>query len=210
MSRPFRFGVVSGMARSGEAWAEEARSVEALGYGALLVPGRIGPLLSPMPALTAAAAATRTLRVGTFVLAAGWRNPALLGQECATLDILSDGRFELGPGAGIGREDAERAELPVSSPGALMRCGVGDGAVDRYYRTKTGKRGVVCYYRCREGNRRKETCPNNRSIRSDMAHPRSSSVDTLSATKGGRPGRTGAGHARGHESCLGRFPNWHR
>jgi alkanesulfonate monooxygenase SsuD/methylene tetrahydromethanopterin reductase-like flavin-dependent oxidoreductase (luciferase family) len=71
MSRPFRFGVVSGMARSGEAWAEEARSVEALGYGALLVPDGIGPLLSPMPALTAAAAATRTLRVGTFVLAAG-------------------------------------------------------------------------------------------------------------------------------------------
>jgi alkanesulfonate monooxygenase SsuD/methylene tetrahydromethanopterin reductase-like flavin-dependent oxidoreductase (luciferase family) len=78
-----------------------------------------------MPALTAAAAATRTLRVGTFVLAAGWRNPALLAQECATLDILSDGRFELGLGAGIGREDAERAELPVNSPGALMRCGVG-------------------------------------------------------------------------------------
>jgi hypothetical protein len=43
--------------------------------------------------------------------------------------------------------------------------------VDRYYRTKTGKRGVGCYYRCREGNRRKETCPDNRSIRSDRAHP---------------------------------------
>jgi hypothetical protein len=47
--------------------------------------------------------------------------------------------------------------------------------VDCYYRTKTGKRGVVFYYRCREGNRRKETYPNNRSIhrsiRSDRAHP---------------------------------------
>jgi len=43
--------------------------------------------------------------------------------------------------------------------------------VDRYYRTKSGKKGVICYYRCREANRRKETCPNNKSIRSDKAHP---------------------------------------
>jgi site-specific DNA recombinase len=58
--------------------------------------------------------------------------------------------------------------------GALMRCGVCKRAmepVDRYYRTRSGKNGVICYYRCREANRRKETCPNNKSIRSDKAHP---------------------------------------
>ncbi len=44
-------------------------------------------------------------------------------------------------------------------------------AVDRYYRRKSGDKGVICYYRCREGNRRKETCENNKSIRSDWAHP---------------------------------------
>lgn len=115
--RPFRFGVVSAMARSGEAWVEEARRVEALGYATLLAPDRVGPLLSPMPALAAAATATRTLRVGTFVLAAGWRNSTLLAQECATLDLLSNGRFELGLGAGVGGEDAERARLPVGPPG---------------------------------------------------------------------------------------------
>jgi len=57
--------------------------------------------------------------------------------------------------------------------GALMRCGKcgrAMEAVDRYYRTKSGEKGVICYYRCREGNRRKETCRNNRSIRSDRAH----------------------------------------
>jgi len=43
--------------------------------------------------------------------------------------------------------------------------------VDRYCRMRSGKKGVICYYRCREGNRRKETCSNNRSIRSDKAHP---------------------------------------
>jgi site-specific DNA recombinase len=58
--------------------------------------------------------------------------------------------------------------------GALMRCGVCKRAmepVDRYYRTRSGNKGVICYYRCREANRRKETCPNNKSIRSDKAHP---------------------------------------
>jgi site-specific DNA recombinase len=58
--------------------------------------------------------------------------------------------------------------------GAIMRCGECGRAmepVDRYYRTRSGKKGVICYYRCREGNRRKETCSNNRSIRSDKAHP---------------------------------------
>src|SRR5215211_437140 len=58
--------------------------------------------------------------------------------------------------------------------GALMRCGVCKRAmepVDLYYRTRSGKKGVICYYRCREANRRKETCPNNKSIRSDKAHP---------------------------------------
>jgi site-specific DNA recombinase len=58
--------------------------------------------------------------------------------------------------------------------GTLMRCGVCKRAmepVDRYYRSRSGKKGVICYYRCREANRRKETCPNNKSIRSDKAHP---------------------------------------
>ena len=58
--------------------------------------------------------------------------------------------------------------------GALMRCGECGRAMeplDRYYRTRSGQKGVICYYRCREANRRKETCSNNRSIRSDAAHP---------------------------------------
>lgn len=60
--RPFRFGFVSATARSGEAWAEEARRAEASGYDALLDPDRIAPLLSPVPAL-AAGAAPRTPQV---------------------------------------------------------------------------------------------------------------------------------------------------
>jgi probable F420-dependent oxidoreductase len=98
--RPFRFGVVAAQARSGEEWAEKARRVEALGYATLAIPDTLGQSLSPFPALTAAAAATRTLRVGTYVLANDLRNPVLLAKEAATLDFLSGGRLELGLGAG--------------------------------------------------------------------------------------------------------------
>ena len=58
--------------------------------------------------------------------------------------------------------------------GALMRCGECGRAmepVDRYYKTKTGQKGVICYYRCREGNRRKDTCPDRKSVRSDYRTP---------------------------------------
>jgi hypothetical protein len=52
---PFRFGVVAATARSGQEWLARARRVEALGDATLLVPDRLGPLLSPLPALAAAA-----------------------------------------------------------------------------------------------------------------------------------------------------------
>jgi hypothetical protein len=54
-----------------------------------------------------------------------------------------------------------------------MRCGECGRAlepVDRYDKTKTGEKGVICYYLCREGGRRKETCSNKKSVRSDRAH----------------------------------------
>jgi probable F420-dependent oxidoreductase len=71
-----------------------------LGYATLAIPDTLGQSLSPCPALTAAAAATRTLRVGTYVIANDFRNPVLLAKEAATLDFLSGGRLELGLGAG--------------------------------------------------------------------------------------------------------------
>src|SRR5690242_19153097 len=94
--RPFRFGVVAAQARSGEEWAELARRVEALGYTTLVMPDTIAHSLAPLVALTAAAAATRSLRVGTYVIANDYRPPVLLAKEAATLDLLSGGRFELG------------------------------------------------------------------------------------------------------------------
>jgi len=62
------------------------------------MPDHIGAFLSPMPALLSAAEATRSLRVGTNVLNNDFRHPLLLAREAATLDLLTDGRLELGLG----------------------------------------------------------------------------------------------------------------
>jgi probable F420-dependent oxidoreductase len=104
MSHPFRFGVVSALARSGREWADKARRVEDLGFATLVMPDTLQRTLSPFPALAAAAVATRTLRVGTYVVAVDYRHPVMLAKEAATLDVVTDGRFELGIGAG--RPDA--------------------------------------------------------------------------------------------------------
>jgi len=118
--RPFRFGVVAASAGSGDEWAAKARRVEALGYASLVVPDGLRHSLAPLPALAAAAAATRSLRVGTYVLANDFRNPVLLAKEVATLDLLSGGRFELGVGAGRPAAAAENRMLGLAfDPGGV-------------------------------------------------------------------------------------------
>jgi probable F420-dependent oxidoreductase len=113
-ARPFRFGVVAAAARSGDEWLAKARRVEALGYASLVIPDNLRYTLAPLPALAAAAAATRTLRLGTYVLANDLRHPVLLAKDVATLDLLSGGRFELGIGAGRPDSAAENHMLGLS------------------------------------------------------------------------------------------------
>jgi probable F420-dependent oxidoreductase len=96
----FRFGVVAAFARSGDEWVAKARHVESLGYATLVIPDNLRHTLAPLPALSVAAAATRDLRVGTYVLANDLRHPVLLAKDAASLDVLSGGRLELGIGAG--------------------------------------------------------------------------------------------------------------
>jgi probable F420-dependent oxidoreductase len=111
--RPFRFGVVAAMAATGQDWINKARRVESLGYSTLVVPDGLQYTLAPLPALAAAAAATQTLRVGTYVLANDFRTPVLLAKDAATLDFLSGGRFELGIGAGRPDEEADNRMLGI-------------------------------------------------------------------------------------------------
>ncbi len=98
--RPFRFGVSVRHARSRTEWIEKARKVEALGFTTLTVPDHLTDLVAPMPALISAAEATKTLQIGTSVLNNDLRHPVLVAREAATVDLLTDGRLELGLGAG--------------------------------------------------------------------------------------------------------------
>jgi probable F420-dependent oxidoreductase len=115
---PFRFAAQLSKGREGTArsWAEQARRAEDLGYSALLMPDHFGDQLAPAPALAAAAAATTTLRVGSLVFGNDYRNPVVLAKEAATLDVLSEGRFELSLGAGWMKTDYEQAGITYDTP----------------------------------------------------------------------------------------------
>ncbi len=73
-----------------------------------------------MIALAAAAEHSTRLRLGTVVLANDYRHPAILAKEAATLDLLSEGRLELGIGAGWMRSDYDQAGLLFDPPGARL------------------------------------------------------------------------------------------
>ena len=120
--RPFRFGAVAAQAASADQWTTTARHAEELGFSTFLIPDTLGPTMAPIPALTAAAVATRKIRVGSYVFANDLRNPVLLARECATLDFLSGGRFELGLGAGRpGAEgDNRKLGIPFESGGVRV------------------------------------------------------------------------------------------
>ena len=109
--RRFRFGAKATKAASAKEWSEIARRAERLGYASLQIDDHIGSQLAPMPACVAAAAATDTLKIGTLVAGNDFRNPVVLAKEAATIDLLSDGRFLLGIGAGWLRSDYRAAGI---------------------------------------------------------------------------------------------------
>jgi probable F420-dependent oxidoreductase len=119
-ARGFRFGVQEHRAPSAAAWKEKARQVEALGYASLYLPDHFTDQVGPIAALMAAADATTRLRVGSLVFDNDYRHPVVLAKEAATIDLLSDGRFDLGLGAGWMASDYEQAGIPLDSPGTRI------------------------------------------------------------------------------------------
>ncbi len=115
-SRPFRFGVHTSDAATGREWADAARRYESLGFSILLLRDHFDQQLAPITAMAAAACATETLRVGCLVFANDYRHPLVLAKELATLDRLSNGRVEVGLGAGWMGSDYAEAGLPFDEP----------------------------------------------------------------------------------------------
>jgi len=152
MTKPFRFAVQSFNAPSGSAWTETARKAESLGYSTLhLADHLLGPgpalaktnhpvqNLAAVPAMAHAAAVTSTLKIGCRVFCIDYRLPIVLVKEAMTLDLLSDGRLELGLGAGWLEEEYHATGIAFDPPGkrisrledvvAALRAYAADGIV---------------------------------------------------------------------------------
>ena len=108
---PLTFGVNVRSARSRRDFVAFVGRAEELGYDILAAPDHLGGI-SPFAALAAAAVTTERLRLRTYVLNIGFWNPALLAREVRTLDMLSEGRAELGLGAGHMKSEHDEAGLP--------------------------------------------------------------------------------------------------
>ncbi len=118
--RPFRFGVQVNATGGSTAWTDLARRVEALGYSTMTMPDHFTDQLAPVPALQCAADATTTLRLGALVYDNDYKHPVVLAKELATMDVLSDGRVEIGLGAGWMVSDYEQSGIPYDPPGVRV------------------------------------------------------------------------------------------
>jgi probable F420-dependent oxidoreductase len=125
-----------------EAIIEVARAAEALGYDGLWVgdrildpvhprdrypgsaDGRMPPgyttFLDPLAVLSAAAAVTERVRLGTSTLNAPWYPPVLLARALTSLDVLSEGRLDLGFGLGWSSDEYAAAGVPWAGRGARL------------------------------------------------------------------------------------------
>ena len=134
MSRPFRFAVQSFNADSAAEWRDRARRVEDLGYSALHLADHIlgpGPALersnhpvqnlAAVPAMCFAAAATSELKIGCRVFCIDYRLPVMLIKEALTIDLLSEGRLELGLGAGWLADEYRAIGLQQDLPGRRIQ-----------------------------------------------------------------------------------------
>jgi len=120
MNRPFRFGVQLTGAPNSSTWVELARRIEGLGYATATMPDHFGDQLAPVPALQTLLDATTTLRVGALVFDNDYKHPVVLAKELATMDVLSDGRIEIGLGAGWMESDYTASGIPYDRPGVRI------------------------------------------------------------------------------------------
>jgi probable F420-dependent oxidoreductase len=134
MTRPFRFAVQAVKTRSAAQWRDFACEAEDLGYATLFLADHYlgkGPAMDrqpqplqsvgPIAAMTAAAMATTTLRVGCRVFCVDYHVPAALVKEAVSIDLLSDGRLEFGIGAGWNAIEYESMGLAFREPKARVR-----------------------------------------------------------------------------------------
>jgi probable F420-dependent oxidoreductase len=119
MGKDFRFGIGVRSVKSAQKLRDTVQRFEDLGFDVLHVPDHLGRfgIPAPFPTMVAAAEYSKTMRVGTFVINAAFYKPAILARDAIAVDVLSEGRLDLGLGTGYVREEFEAAELPYPSAG---------------------------------------------------------------------------------------------
>ncbi|MEP5765718.1 MAG: TIGR03621 family F420-dependent LLM class oxidoreductase [Halieaceae bacterium] len=131
--KPFRFGLQAFNPKSPAAWRDMVRKTEELGYSAYhLADHFMGPgpaqestahppqLLGAVPAMAMALELTNSIKVGARVFCMDYREPVMLAKEAATMDYLSDGRLELGLGAGWIQAEYEAVDIPFQPIGERL------------------------------------------------------------------------------------------
>ena len=109
--RPFRFLAEARTIATARELAETARRAQGIGIDTLVIPDHLIQQLAPIPAMATIAAATDRLRVAAFVLNNDLRHPAVLAQDLASIDVLSEGRLDVAIGAGWNRPEYEAIGL---------------------------------------------------------------------------------------------------
>ncbi len=136
--KPFRFGVQISRGETRADWEDKARKAEALGYDVLATVDHFTDVFAWSPAIVSAASVTRTLRFCPYVLDNDFRHPAVLAQDAATVDILTDGRLELGLGAGWLGSDYTKTGIPFEAAGVRVgKLFESVGIVKRYFTEET-------------------------------------------------------------------------
>ncbi len=134
MPHPFRFAIQSYRAESLREWTDIAQRTEGAGYstlhladhylgpGSLIAPtGHRVQTLAAIPAMASAAMVTSTLRIGCRMACVGYHLPTILTKELATIDVLSEGRLEIGLGAGWLANEYEALGIPFDPPGRRIQ-----------------------------------------------------------------------------------------
>jgi probable F420-dependent oxidoreductase len=138
--RRFRFGADLSEPLPGLTWADTIRRIEDLGLTTVFLPDHFDEQWGPFTALAAAAVVSPSITLGTLVLDNDYRHPVVTAKEIATLDRLSEGRVELGVGAGWKKIDYEQSGMAMDRPKVrvdrmiegieVMRRSFGDGPFD--------------------------------------------------------------------------------
>jgi probable F420-dependent oxidoreductase len=115
------FGVAANDTVDARTLVATAKKAEAAGFAGLVLPDHLIEQHAPIPVLATVAAVTERLRVMPFVLNSGLRHPAVLAQDLATIDVLSDGRLEIGIGAGWNKAEHDAIGLPFDPPAVRTR-----------------------------------------------------------------------------------------